>query len=74
MIGRRMLPNSYEAWNVYWGAPFGYKKCREMPIRQRPQSSDPSRYGVFGFQGIIRHESWSTLGLISLDKPASACE
>jgi SAM-dependent methyltransferase len=50
MIGRRRLPTSYQAWNIRWGAPFGYPQHQAVPVKQRLHDPEPGRYGVFAFQ------------------------
>lgn len=51
MIGRRTLPTSHQAWNLRWGAPFGYDLYQEVQISQRLRDPQLDRYGVFAFQG-----------------------
>lgn len=50
MIGRRVLPTSYQAWSTRWGAPFGFAQHDSVPIGDRLDDPDPARFGVFGFQ------------------------
>jgi 2-polyprenyl-3-methyl-5-hydroxy-6-metoxy-1,4-benzoquinol methylase len=51
MIGRRLLPDAYLAWNDRWGAPGGYSSTgRRLAQRLLPESFRPRLSGPFGFQ------------------------
>jgi 2-polyprenyl-3-methyl-5-hydroxy-6-metoxy-1,4-benzoquinol methylase len=51
MIGRRMLPTSFQKWNAKWGAPFGFGELADIPIPARLIAPDLRRFGPFAFQG-----------------------
>ncbi|MFI9388415.1 class I SAM-dependent methyltransferase [Kutzneria sp. NPDC052558] len=50
MIGRRNLPERYEAFNREWGAPYGHTIAQRLSIQDRLDSPERASFGPFAFQ------------------------